>query len=55
MFKKKQKRNPFLFTVSMIGVGAAAYYLTKEATQGEDRDNQVQSYSSDSPLDYDLG
>lgn len=55
MFRKKQKRNSLLFTASMIGAGAAAYYLTKEAVQGEDREKRDQSYSSDSPLDYDLG
>ncbi|MFS0878645.1 hypothetical protein [Metabacillus niabensis] len=38
MFNKKQKKNnPFLFTASLIGTGLAAYYLTKEALQGEDR------------------
>jgi hypothetical protein len=54
MFNMKRRRNPFLFTASLLGVGAAAYYLTKEATQGEDRDNKEQSYSSDNPLDYNL-
>jgi hypothetical protein len=54
MFNKKRKRNPFLFTASLLGAGAAAYYLTKEATQGEDRGSGEQSYSSVHPLDYNL-
>jgi hypothetical protein len=38
----------------MLGAGAAAYYLTKEATQGEDRNNGAHTYSSKNPLDFDL-
>ncbi|QGQ44672.1 hypothetical protein [Metabacillus sediminilitoris] len=54
MFNKKRKGKSFLFTVSMLGAGAAAYYLTKEATQGEDRNNGAHTYSSENPLDFDL-
>jgi hypothetical protein len=54
MFNKKRNRNPFLFTASMLGAGVAAYYLTKEATQGEDRNNGAHTYSSESPLDFNL-
>ncbi|PGT80695.1 hypothetical protein COD11_20335 [Bacillus sp. AFS040349] len=52
MFNKKRKRNPVLFMASMLGVGAAAYYLTKEATQGEDRGSNNQTYPSENPFDY---
>ncbi|MGM7719582.1 hypothetical protein [uncultured Metabacillus sp.] len=52
MFNKRRRRNPFLFTVSMLGAGAAAFYLTKEARQGQDRDNTIYSYSPDHPVDY---
>lgn len=52
MFNKRRKRNPVLFMASVIGVGAAAYYLTKEASQGEDRDSQNPSYPSENPFDY---
>ncbi|WP_156177655.1 hypothetical protein [Bacillus sp. SA1-12] len=52
MFNKRRGRNPFLFTISMLGAGAAAFYLTKEARQGQDRDNTIHSYSPDHPLDY---
>ena len=51
MFNKKRKRNSFIFTASLLGAGAAAYYLTKEATQGEDRDSTINSYSSNNPVD----
>jgi hypothetical protein len=54
MFNKKRKRKSFLFTASMLGAGVAAYYLTKEATQGEDRNNGVNTYSSDYPIDFNL-
>jgi hypothetical protein len=54
MFNMRRKRNSFLFTASLLGAGAAAYYLTKDAIQGEDRDNGEQSYSSVNPLDYNL-
>jgi hypothetical protein len=55
MFNKKRKRNPLIFTASMIGAGAAAYYLTKEATQGEDRVNEVNHTQVDKLLDVYLG
>ena len=51
MFNKKRKRNPFTFTASLLGAGAAAYYLTKEAIRGEDRDSTIKSYSSNNPID----
>lgn len=51
MFNKKRRSNPLLFTASLLGMGAAAYYLTKEATQGEDRVNP-ESYSPDNPYVY---
>ncbi|MFC0271971.1 hypothetical protein ACFFIX_10960 [Metabacillus herbersteinensis] len=39
MFNKKRKNNnPFIFTISALGIGAAAYYLTKEARQSQDLD-----------------
>lgn len=52
MFNMKRKRNPVLFMASMLGVGAAAYYLTKEATQGEDRGSINPSYPSENPFDH---
>jgi hypothetical protein len=51
MFNKKRKQNYFMFTASLLGAGAAAYYLTKEATQGEYRDSTINSYSSNKPVD----
>lgn len=36
--KNRKKNNPFIFTISALGVGAAAYYLTKEAMQSQDLD-----------------
>lgn len=39
MFRKKRKNNPLLFTISAIGAGALAYYMTKEAMQKDDHTN----------------
>ncbi|WP_226670594.1 hypothetical protein [Metabacillus litoralis] len=53
MFNKKRKRNTLLLTASMLGVGATAYYLTKEAMQGEDRDSsEKNAYPSINPFDF---
>ena len=52
MFNKKRKRNTLLLTASMLGVGATAYYLTKEAVQGEDRGSDESSYPSINPFDF---
>ncbi len=51
MFNMKRKRNPVLMVASMLGVGAATYYLTKEAMQGEDRDSK-ESHPTVNPFDY---
>jgi hypothetical protein len=51
MFNKKRKSNSFMFTASLLGAGAAAYYLTKEAIQGEDSNSTINSYSSNNPID----
>ncbi|MBO1511606.1 hypothetical protein [Metabacillus bambusae] len=50
MFNKKRKRNSFMFTASLLGAGAVTYYLTKDTTQGEDRDSTIKSYSSINPI-----
>lgn len=39
MFRRKRKTNPLIFTISAIGVGALAYYVTKEAMEKEESTN----------------
>lgn len=51
MFNMKRKSNPIILMASMLGVGAATYYLTKEAMRGEDRDSKVFN-PTETPFDY---
>lgn len=52
MFNMKRKNNSALFMASMLSVGAATYYLTKEAMRAQDRDSKAPSYPTENPFDY---